>query len=107
MAIEDFVSTKGWKITEVAIDSVLMIDDVLYIAKLQGDALQLVFKRAGAVFLEGPALFTNDVVAGVLEDKHVRLKFAGLRLDISIRYSKPGGGPSPDGGGSSSGPGGN
>ncbi|MBN8740380.1 MAG: hypothetical protein BGP24_01525 [Lysobacterales bacterium 69-70] len=109
MAIEDFLSGRGWDIDLVSSGNELQIGDRLYIATFGNNNVFLMFERQGNVFRKGRALYKPNAmggaITGTIDDLFVRLQFAGNALDVYYSTSAPA--PSPNGGGTSSGPGGN
>jgi len=110
MAIEKFVSGRGWDIETCAEDSVLRRGDTLIIGWLGGKHILLQFRRLGSTLMEGYAKYKNStgggIVAGTIANLPVRLSFTAHGI-LQIYIELPGGGESPNGGGTSSGPGGN
>jgi hypothetical protein len=112
MSIERFVSGKGWIIDPPAPGSLLVAGDVLIIGWLGDIHVLLLFKRKEKTVFECRATYANvdgdETLSGPFDRAHtLRLSFTGagvLKVDINPRSE---GGPSPNGGGTSSGPGGN
>ena len=110
MAVSDFISGRGWDIDTVTVPSRLQIGDRLFIASFGNDKVLLIFERGGVRFIEGRARYIPNIaggsLVGLMMGMTIRVQFAGSNK-LDIQYSTEGGGPSPNGGGTSSGPGGN
>ena len=117
MAIEDFISGRGWDIDSAGASSELQVGDRVYIATFGNNAVYLMFERNGSRFMEGRAHYKPNTMGGTITGTlsvaatgsvtclFVRLQFIGNLLDVS--FSTSAAGSSPNGGGTSSGPGGN
>ncbi len=109
MAIEDFLSGRGWNIDHVGAGDELQLGDCVYVATFGNNAVYLMFERNGARFLEGRAQYMPNAmggsITGTINGLSMRLQFAGSTLDVYYSTGAPA--QNPNGGGTSSGPGGN
>jgi hypothetical protein len=110
MAIADFVSGRGWDLDTVQPGSLLHVGDTLIIGWLGDDHILLQFRRNGGTYLEGRAQYAELQGEGIVDGSGngfpVRLTFTGQGV-LQVEFTPAGGGPINNGGGTSSGPGGN
>lgn len=110
MAIKKFVSGRGWDVDTLTTDSILELGDTLIIGWLGGKHMLLQFRRKGSTIMECRAKYKSSlsggIIAGTITNFPIRLNFTTQDI-LQIYIEIPEGGESPNGGGTSSGPGGN
>lgn len=110
MAISDFVSGRGWEIDVINDGNFLRVRDRLYIASFGNQNVFLIFERDRTTIMEGRACYYPNLsggrIGGLIMGYEIALQFDGDG-NLEITYSTGEGGESPNGGGTSSGPGGN
>jgi hypothetical protein len=104
-AIEDFVTAGGWKI-DVSNSKKIRVDDVIFVVPgEEADTAGVRVVRAGADMASGEGWLTHvGSLYVAIEELALTLAISGGRLFFN--WDDGSGGPSPDGGGSSGGPGG-